>query len=238
MNVESPPAAHPSSRLQAAWFEVIYATCMATMTLGFSLRIFGQKHMPQRGPALVISNHQSFLDPIVVGLAARRQLVPLARKTLFRNRFFGALIRSLKAVPIDQDGIGKEGIRAIAEQLQYGRAVMVFPEGSRTPDGAMHEFRPGIHLLLKRAPAPIVPVGIAGAYDAWPVWRPYPIPVPLCPAGGRAAVTVVVGKPLDPRPYAEMPREKAMQELFVQVHRLYEEAEQARHRQEYREKCS
>jgi 1-acyl-sn-glycerol-3-phosphate acyltransferase len=227
MNVEMLPAL-PESRLHDAWYESALAFWMAVMTLGFSLRLVGRNNMPLTGPALVIANHQSYFDPIVCGLASRRQLVPLARKTLFRNRYFAALIRSLNAVPIDQEGVGKEGIRTIAEQLQRGRAVLVFPEGSRTPDGAMHEFRPGIHLLLRRAPAPIVPVGIAGAYDAWSMWRPLPVPAPLCLPAGRGTIAVAVGKPIDPRRYIELPREKAMQELFGKVQAIIEQAERVR----------
>ncbi len=230
MNVIPAPPAVPETdaRLLDLWYEMMYLGCMTTMTLGWSLRLTGRKHMPASGPALVIANHQSFLDPVVVQLATRRQLVALARKTLFRNRFFGALIRSLRAVPIDQEGIGKEGIRAIAEQVRRGRAVLIFPEGSRTRDGALHEFRPGIHLLLKRAHAPIIPVGIAGAYDAWPIWRGYPIPAPLFLPPGRGTIAVAIGPPLEPRRYAELPREQAMQELGQQVRAVCEQAEKIR----------
>src|SRR5262245_2125718 len=130
---------------------------MAGFTLGFSYRFAGTAHVPKKGPALVIANHQSFLDPWIVGMAVKRPLTYLARKTLFRNRLFAAMIRSVNAVPIDQEGVGKEGIRAVLEALEKGQAVLVFPEGSRTPDGVMHELRPGIQLLIKRARAPIVP---------------------------------------------------------------------------------
>src|SRR4051812_18778336 len=104
VSAPTPPVAPSPPRLQALWHELASLFSMATMTLGFSLRIVGRDNMPQTGPALVIANHQSYLDPILCGLAARRQLVPLARKTLFRNRFFAAFIRSLNAVPIDQEG--------------------------------------------------------------------------------------------------------------------------------------
>ena len=153
------------------WHESLYLFSHMTMTLGFSLRLAGQRNLPP-GPALLVANHQSFFDPLLIGLAARRPRIYLARKTLFRNRFFAAMIRSLNAVPIDQEGVGKDGIRAILEQLQLGKAVVVFPEGSRTADGLMAPLRPGIHLLIKRTRVPIIPVGIAGGYDAWPIWRP------------------------------------------------------------------
>ena len=199
-------------------------------TLGFSLRVQGQRNMLPEGPALVIANHQSFLDPLIIGLAAQRPLVYLARKTLFQNPYFAALIRSLNAVPIDQEGVGKEGIRVILEQLSLGKAVVVFPEGERTLDGAMLPFKPGILLLIKRTKAPIIPVGIAGAFDAWPRQRAYPIPAPLCLPAGRGTISVALGKPLDAHHFAELPREEALRELFDKIHVEQLRAEKLRRR--------
>src|SRR5207247_1098752 len=112
-------------RMESRWFQLLHETLYVgyhmAFTLGFSLRMQGQRNMLPEGPALVVANHQSFLDPLIIGLCARRPLVYLARKTLFKNRLFAAMIRSLNAVPIDQEGIGKEGIRVILEQLSLGK---------------------------------------------------------------------------------------------------------------------
>lgn len=218
----SPP---PPTLLRTLYRESFYVVGHAAMTLGWSLRLAGQHNMPQTGPALVISNHQSFLDPILVGVALRRPFVPLARKTLFRHRLFAALIRSWNAVPIDQDGVGKDGLRVISEQLKQDRAVLVFPEGERTPDGAMLPFKAGIHLLLRRAQAPIVPVGIAGAFDAWPRHRAFPIPAPLFWPACKGCCAVAIGSPLDAAHYAAMPRDEAMRALFDKVHDVWQQAE-------------
>jgi 1-acyl-sn-glycerol-3-phosphate acyltransferase len=194
-------------------YESLYFTAAAGMTLGWSLRTEGRQHVPRTGPALLIANHQSYLDPILVGLSTRRHLCYLARKTLFNNPLFGWVIRMLNAVPIDQDGVGKEGIKAILQQLQRGRAVVVYPEGNRTEDGAMQSLKPGIQLLIKRTEAPIVPVGIAGAYEAWSRWRKFPVPAPLWLPAGRGCLAVSVGKPLASRRFAHLPRERALKEL-------------------------
>src|SRR5436305_6891380 len=116
-------------------YETTSWASMAVMTLGFSLRTEGRRRVPRTGPALLVANHQSFLDPVLVGLCSRRHLCFLARKTLFRKPAFARLIGTLGAVPIDHEGVGKEGIRTILEQLGRGRAVVVFPEGTRTRDG-------------------------------------------------------------------------------------------------------
>jgi 1-acyl-sn-glycerol-3-phosphate acyltransferase len=211
-----------------AWHKTLYLFYHALFTLGFSLRMQGQGNMLPDGPALIVANHQSFLDPLIIGLCARRPLVYLARKTLFKNPYFAAMIRSLNAVPIDQEGIGKEGIRVILEQLSRGRAVVVFPEGERTPHGDMLPLRPGIHLLIKRTRAPIIPIGIAGAFDAWPRRRAYPIPAPLAWPAGPGTISVALGKPLDAHFFAELPREQALRELFDKIHDEQVRAERLR----------
>ena len=213
---------------QWLWHQACYLSAMSFFTLGFSLRMHGVKNMPQAGPALVVSNHQSFLDPPIVGLAARRPLVYLARKTLFRNPHFAAFIRSLNAVPIDQEGVGKEGIKTVVEQLKLGKAVLVFPEGERSPKGAMLPFKPGVHLLIKKAEAPIVPVGIAGAYDALPRWRGTPLFSPLFLPTTKGAIAMVMGEPLDSRRYAAMPREAALRELHDKIKDVQQKAEKLR----------
>ena len=145
----------------------------------FSHRSVGSRNVPRRGAVLLVANHQSFVDPIVVGVAAGRHLSYLARKTLFRTTFKRWLLETVNAVPIDQEGVGKEGIRNIIKKLQSGHAVLVFPEGERCWDGQFHALRPGVALLLDRVAVPIVPVGVAGPFDAWPRFRPFPSPSPL-----------------------------------------------------------
>jgi 1-acyl-sn-glycerol-3-phosphate acyltransferase len=211
-----------------AWYEAAYWITMATLTLGFSIRYTGRRNVPKTGPALLIANHQSFLDPLAVGLASSRHLSFLARKTLFNNRFFGNLLRSLNTVPVDQQGVAKEGMRAIIEKLQEGRAVLVFPEGERTWKGDIQAFKPGIQLLIKRTHCPIVPVGIAGAFDALPRTRNKPLFSPLFMPATKGALGVAIGKPLDSKRYATMPREQMLEELQDELKKVHVEAERIR----------
>ncbi len=219
-----------SDWLSYLWYEGIYWVSMTVMTLGFSLRIEGRQRIPRRGPVLLIANHQSFVDPVLVGLAAPRPLCFLARKTLFRQPLFARLIRSLNAVPIDQEGLGKQGLQTIMEQLRAGRAVLVFPEGHRTADGAMQPLMPGIQLLIKRSQAPVVPVGIAGAFDAWPRWSPLPIPAPLFVPPGKGTMAVAVGRPIDAQRLLDLPREQFLDELAAELRKAQERAENLRRR--------
>jgi len=214
--------------MKALWWDCCWWGCSAGMIFGGSLRVRGTRHVPPTGPALLIANHQSFFDPVLIGIAARRRLSYLARKTLFDNRFFAFLIDTLNAVPIDQDGVGKEGIKTILAQLQQGRAVVVFPEGERTEDGKMLPLKPGISLLIKRVEAPIIPIGIAGAHAAWPRHQLLPVPAPLFLPPWAGTMAVAVGPALDSKRFATMPREQILKELYGELATVQADAERLR----------
>ncbi len=131
-------------------------------------------------------------------------------------------------MPVDQEGIAKEGLKAILERLKAGEAVLVFPEGNRTPNGEVQPLKAGILLLLKRLDAPIVPVGIAGAFDALPRWRNWPKLSPLFLPPTGAAIAVAIGKPIPARHYRDMPREQVLAELHAELQRVKERAERLR----------
>ncbi len=212
------------------WYDLTYWASAFPMTLGFSLRTEGARHMPPTGPVLVISNHQSFLDPVLVGLAVRRRLCFLARETLFNHALLSSLMTSLNAVPIDQEGFARQGLRVILDQLKAAQAVLVFPEGERTHDGVLQPLRPGIHLLMKRSRAPVVPVGIAGAYEAWSRWRRVPMPAPLLLPPRPGTLAVSVGRPLAPERWDGLSRERVLEELLAELLRAQARAERLRRR--------
>jgi 1-acyl-sn-glycerol-3-phosphate acyltransferase len=199
------------------WHRLNFAWMYAGFTLAFGLRTEGCRHVPRRGPVLVLSNHESFLDPPLIGLAVRRRLRYLARKTLFKGRLFTAFIRSVGAVPVDQEGVAKEGLRACIDLLGAGQALVVFPEGERTPTGEMQPFKPGIQLLLRKAPVPIVPVGLAGAFEALPKHAVVPRLAPLFWPATGSSLAVSVGKPIPPERYQAVPRDELLDYLFREV---------------------
>jgi 1-acyl-sn-glycerol-3-phosphate acyltransferase len=209
-------------------YECGYWLSKTILAWGFNYRSEGGRNVPQTGPALLLSNHQSFLDPSIVGSAHRRHLCFLARKTLFRNRYFGALIRRLNAVPVDQEGVAKEGLKTILEQLQAGQAVLVFPEGERTYTGNIQPLKPGILLLIKRMSAPIIPVGLAGAFDALPRTRPWPKFSPFFLPTRGADIAVSIGKQIPAERYRDMPRDQVLEELRQELMDAKERAERLR----------
>ena len=134
----------------------------------FRFRSFGSRNMPPEGPVLVCSNHQSHLDPVLVGMVFGRRLNFIARKSLFKFALLRWLIQFLDAIPINRDGMGLEGIKESIRRLRRGEVVLIFPEGTRTTDGELAQLKPGFCALTRRTKAALLPVAIDGAYQAWP----------------------------------------------------------------------
>jgi 1-acyl-sn-glycerol-3-phosphate acyltransferase len=146
-------------------------------TLGvalFGVRVRFAEPLPATGGLIVLSTHQSHLDPLLLGLATDRRLSSLARSSLYRFKPFGAVITALDAVPIDREASAVAAMKVVIRRLQDEAAVIVFPEGTRTATGRPGEIRSGFALLAKKARVPIVPVAIVGAYECWPRTRLLP----------------------------------------------------------------
>ncbi len=172
---------------RASWcfYSVMRGPTWAIAKLFFDFRSTGREHMPVRGPVLVVSNHQSHLDPPLVGLALSRQLKYLARHGLFFWPF-SWLIGALGAVPLDKRAGGIGGIKKTLQLLRENEAVLIFPEGSRTNDGELASFLGGFCAIARRSGATILPVAIEGAFECLPrgtlIPRPGPIALVVCPA--------------------------------------------------------
>ena len=164
------------SWLKRLWYGFLHVTCRLLATVLLQVRVSGRGHVPGTGGVLVLSNHQSHLDPVLIGLACDRRLNYLARQTLFRFTLFRWLIQSLDAIAIDREGPGLAGLKETLRRLKRGEMVLIFPEGTRTRDGEVAALKPGFSALASRAGVPLLPVGIAGAYDAWPRRRLLPRP--------------------------------------------------------------
>jgi 1-acyl-sn-glycerol-3-phosphate acyltransferase len=143
------------------------------------IRCEGRQHVPDAGGALVCSNHQSFLDPVLVGLACDRRLNYLARQSLFRFVLFRRLIQWYDAIPIERDGLGLSGMKETLRRLRRGEMVLIFPEGTRTRDGRLGPLKAGFTALARRGKVPLVPVAIVGAYQVWPRSQRWPWPAPI-----------------------------------------------------------
>lgn len=180
------------------WWYLCWSPCRVWFALFYRIRVFGRPNRGRRTPGtgiLYLANHQSFLDPIIVGIGTRRPFFALARHTLWRSRPLGAIMDSLSAVPVDQDKPDASTMKRCIEILEAGSDLLVFPEGSRTQDGATAAFQSGVMLMIRRANPTVVPVALEGAFDAWPMGG-------KCRLAGRMAVEV--GEPLDTAALLEM----------------------------------
>lgn len=161
------------SCLRRLWRAFAQFVTVGTVTVFYRLRSFGKENVPLDGPVLILCNHQSFLDPMFSQSWVRRPFSFVARESLYRG-FFGRLIRSLYAIPIRQGQADIGAIKTIIEVLKQGRALCLYPEGSRTFDGRIADIKPGFGLISRRADVPIVPAVIDGAFDCWPRTKKYP----------------------------------------------------------------
>lgn len=156
-------------------------------TLMFDLKVYHRHHIPRSGGVLVLSNHQSYLDPVLIGAHLRRPMSYLAKSELFSNRYFGALLRSLRAFPVKQGSGDVGAVKETIRRLQEGHMLTIFPEGSRCEDGQIGPILPGAALVVKRAGVPIIPCVVEGSFLAWPRSRKLPL---------RHPVSVMFGPPM------------------------------------------
>ncbi len=152
------------------WWNGVRGLVRLFLKFAFRLRVEGAEHVPDTGPIIYIANHQSHFDPCIVGvLVGDRPLSGMARSTLFRNPILAWIMRSIGVISLDQSKGDAGAFKAALSELEAGRCVLIFPEGTRTRDGAIHDFKPGAALLIRRSGAPVVPVAIEGAFDVWPI---------------------------------------------------------------------
>lgn len=126
--------------------------------------ITGRDRIPESGPALLVANHQSFLDPMLVALACpRRQIHYMAKEELFRVPTSRHMMLGLGAFPVDRRGPGKATLAHVLKLLREGRVVCLFAEGTRSKDGRLREFQAGFARLAKKTGAPVIPVALQGS---------------------------------------------------------------------------
>ncbi|MFL6588583.1 MAG: lysophospholipid acyltransferase family protein [Chthoniobacterales bacterium] len=154
----------------------------------FRLRVVHRERMINHGPVILAANHQSFLDPPLAGSVSDRGIYFLARKSLLDGPVLGWLLPKLNVIPVDSEG-GRDrtALKALIRILRAGEGTLVFPEGARTLDGKLQPAQPGLGLVIAKTLAPVVPMRIFGAYEAWPIHEKWPRP---------RSVTIVVGEPL------------------------------------------
>ncbi len=168
------------------WYSVnrLFFTVLLARLLEY--RIEGAQHEPHP-PYLLIANHTSALDDPLVGIAVRARLVYIGKEELMRPWLVGLWVRSLGSIFIRRGEPDRAALEAALRALRRGRAVSIFPEGTRSRDGRLGTFHHGTAWLALRAGVPVLPLGIAGAHRAMPRGASWP---------RRARIVVRIGPPL------------------------------------------
>jgi len=166
------------------FYTAAWSVCLLSLKMLFGFRVHGRRNVPRTGGVILAVNHASYLDPVVVGCGLTRPVHFMARATLFQG-LLGVLIRRLNAFPVERGGADRRAVKEFLARVDAGRAVMLFPEGTRTRDGVLQGFMPGVGALAVRAAAPVVPTYVAGTFAAWPRHRSLPRPAPVSIYFGR-----------------------------------------------------
>ena len=194
----------------------------------FDFKVRGLENLPQDGPYLLCSNHQSYIDPLLLGSALPwrifRNTFAVGTSEIFGTGFMRWLARQLRVVVLDPDANLVPAMRAGAFGLKHGRVLVLYPEGERTNDGNLRIFRKGAAILSIHTRAPIVPIAIEGFYEAWPRHKKFPTFVPL---------EMTIGRPMTPPPAAEggeATYERFTADVKARVAEMWEELREKRRR--------
>jgi 1-acyl-sn-glycerol-3-phosphate acyltransferase len=178
----------------------------------FGLTVVGAENLKVEGAALIASNHVSYVDPPFIGSVFDEDIYFLARKTLFRFPWSNWLLTRWQAIPVDRDKPDPSSIKAIFKRLKEGKKVIIFPEGTRSPDGSLQPGEPGVGMIIARARVPVIPIRIIGAHEAMPRDKKLPQP---------ARITVAVGKPwiIDTASLSHLSKEELYRHISDEVMR-------------------
>jgi 1-acyl-sn-glycerol-3-phosphate acyltransferase len=169
------------------WYLLGYSLSKGLAKTFFNYRVIGAENMIEEGPCIIAANHCSYLDPPLVGIACKRAVHYLARKSLLDIPVLGRILPDLNVIPVDQQNADRSALMGAIRVVRNGGAALIFPEGTRSLNGHLQAAQPGIGMIMAKTGAPVVPVGIFGSFEALPRGSFYP---------RRQAVTVVVGQPI------------------------------------------
>ncbi|MDP9292365.1 MAG: 1-acyl-sn-glycerol-3-phosphate acyltransferase [Verrucomicrobiota bacterium] len=169
------------------WYTVGYNLSRAIALAMFSFRVVNRERIIEEGGVILAMNHQSYLDPPLAGIACKRDIYFLARKTLLQWPILGPIFPKINVVPVDQERADMSALKTVIKLVRAGHCTVVFPEGGRTRDGQLQPAQPGLGLIIAKTLAPVVPMRIFGAFEAYPIGAKYPKPHPI---------TIVVGHPI------------------------------------------
>jgi len=186
-----------SQAFPQAGMQPVYGFCHYVLRVMFDMffrgEVIGVENLPQRGGFLLAANHASFIDPPMIGCHLSRQIAYFARKTLWKGGISSWWLDAVGTIPVDRDG-GQDvsAIKRVLKALKAERGLILFPEGTRTPDGNLQPAKTGVGFIACKTQVPVIPVRIFGSYEAFGKGRGLHLGTP---------VSVVFGRPIPPSAY-------------------------------------
>ncbi len=188
----------------------------AFYTIFFRYEKRGTENIPSSGGVIIASNHLSYLDPPLIGISIKKRPLFIAKGSLFRNPAIGWFVK-LYSLPVDRDNPKPSTMKEALKALRAGKAVIIFPEGTRSHDGSIREGKKGVGALAALSKAPVVPALIEGTDKALPVGAKFFKP---------AKVRVTFGRPIyyNKEEKNKEIQEKISEEVMDRIRELKEEA--------------
>ena len=175
--------------VQSPWlYRLIQTLARGASYIYAPATVLGREHIPATGPVIIVANHLSYIDPVLIGGLFPRPIVFMAKKELWENAIVGRALTAIGVVPVDRRNAAVSTARAAMRALRNGDPVTLFPEGTRSYDGQVQPFKTGFLKLARRTSAPVLPCGVAGTWEIWPRHRKVPRP-------GR--ITIAFGELMD-----------------------------------------
>lgn len=168
-------------------YSVSRAIAYGLMRFLFFLKVEGLENIPKEGPVIIVSNHMSFVDPVLVGATVPRTLAYIARADMFKYPVLGWWMRAVNTIPLERGAGDLGAIKAAIRAIKDGKVFGIFPEGRRSRTGQIEPFKTGAAAIALRTDAVLVPMAIIGSDKAWPVGS---FPRPFRP------IKVVFGEPI------------------------------------------
>ncbi|HVE13795.1 MAG TPA: AMP-binding protein, partial [Elusimicrobiota bacterium] len=200
-----------SSRSQSALFWLLRSILRPILSVFYDMRAYGLENIPKTGGALLIGNHPSYLDPVLVGLFSGRPVRFLMYKPYYENRWFHWFLKRMPVIPVAPMEAGNgpksilQSLSLAREALARGEIVVIYPEGATTRNGTMHEFKRGMEFLVRKLGVPVIPFHVDGTWGSVFSWRPW-APLKAVLMRGRRLLQLRFGPALE-RPEAQLGRE-------------------------------